>query len=65
MRLSQDGEPCPARAASVMQGCEGYTKTPQMEKEEKTGDKVTGVLAKGLILMVGVGVGYYLMFGRK
>ena len=64
MRLSYDGAPCPMRDKTVMQGCEGYTKTPQMEKEETTGVRATTVFGTGLILIGATFLGYMLFMRR-
>lgn len=56
MRLSQDGDPCPAKANFVPDGCEGYTTTPAMQAkqdavsaDQRTGTKLPVATIVGVV----------------
>jgi hypothetical protein len=67
MRLSMDGEPCPAMlksGQSIPQGCEGYSKTPEMVANEKKGTSLTTVFGSSLVLMAATFLGYMFLSRR-
>lgn len=69
MRLSMDGEPCPQIlkvGQSIPQGCEGYSKTPQMIEDEKKSGKTSlaTIFGSSLVLMGATFLGYMFLAKR-